>query len=198
MSKEYLLAVKNLSCERNYKLIFNNLSFKLEPGRIILVNGNNGSGKTSLLLCIAGVLPYKGSVKIQKQYDDKIGYVGHKNALNEADTINDYLTHWKKIYDYKDDFNYIINYFNFEKYLETPIRLLSFGQKKKLSFSRLQMIKSKVWLLDEPISGLDKKAKYLILNLIMEHVKYGGGVVATSHQNLKFSKVKNIMSIKIG
>ncbi len=197
MSKEYLLTVENLSCERNYKLVFSNLSFKLEAGRITLIKGNNGSGKTSLLLCMAGILPYKGNIKIKKKYFDKIGYIGHKNALKETDTVREYLIFWKNIYNYEDNFNYIIDYFNFKRYLDSPIRLLSFGQKKKLSFSRLQMIKSKIWLLDEPISGLDKKTKLLILNLIVKHIDCGGGVIATSHETLRFYKLKNIMSVKI-
>ena len=189
MSKEYLLEVKNLSCERNYKLIFDNVSFKLCSGGVVLINGNNGSGKSSILMCISGILEYKGLIKINKKYNDKIGYVGHKNALCEEDTIYEYLTFWKKIYNYKKDFNYVINFFDLRKYLEIPIKFLSFGQKKKLSFLRLQMIKSQIWLLDEPISGLDKRTRSLIINLITKHIEKGGGVIATSHQIINLRKV---------
>ena len=65
MSKEYLLNVKNLSCERNYKVIFKKLSFILYPGNIILVDGENGAGKTSLLLCVADVLAYTGKILVK-------------------------------------------------------------------------------------------------------------------------------------
>ena len=66
MIKNNLLVVKNLSCERNYKLIFSKLSFILKPGNLVLINGNNGSGKTSLLLTLAGVLNYDGIIKFDK------------------------------------------------------------------------------------------------------------------------------------
>ena len=198
MKKQSLLEVQNLSCERNYRLLFKNLSFKLLPGKMVIVNGNNGSGKSSLLLCISGVLDFKGKIKIEKKYSNKIGYVGHQNALNESDTITEFLTFWKKVYNYNQNINNIIKNFDLENYKEAPIGFLSFGQKKKLSFARLQMVKSKIWLLDEPLSGLDKKTESLILNLIQEHNNYGGGVVATSHQRLAFFNNKKIMRIKIG
>ena len=59
------------------------------------------------------------------------------------------------------------------------------------------MIKSQIWLLDEPISGLDKRTRSLIINLITKHIEKGGGVIATSHQIINLRKVKNIMRVKI-
>ena len=197
MRKEFLLEVQGLSCERNYKLIFKNISFSLLPGGVIFVNGDNGSGKTSLLLTLSGVLSFSGKIKIKEKYKNKGGYVGHKNALNESETVKDFLYFWKRILAFEEDINHTINYFELKKILNTPIGLLSFGQKKKLCFSRLQMTKSKIWLLDEPISGLDKKTKFLILKLITDHLDSGGGAIITSHQPIKLNRSKNIMSIRI-
>ena len=59
------------------------------------------------------------------------------------------------------------------------------------------MTKSKIWLLDEPVSGLDKKTKFLILKLITDHLDSGGGVIITSHQPIKLNRSKNMMSIRI-
>ena len=78
------------------------------------------------------------------------------------------------------------------------ISMLSFGQKKKLSFSRLKMTNTQLWLLDEPVSsGLDQKTKLLILKLINQHTENGGGVIITSHQNLNLKKIKNIKRVNI-
>ena len=197
MKKKYLLEVRNLSCERNYKLLFKKISFKLFPGKLVLINGNNGSGKTSLLLCIAEVLNFKGQLNINLKQDHKLGYVGHLNAANEIETVEDFLIFWKNVYNFVGDIKHIVNYFNLKKYLEQPINLLSFGQKKKLSFARLIMANAKIWLLDEPISGLDTKTKDLILNLIKRHCKDGGGIIATSHQNLEAYDKKKVIRINI-
>ena len=197
MSKEFLLKIQGLSCERNYKLIFENLSFSLLPGGVIFVNGDNGSGKTSLLQTLLGVLSFSGKIKIKEKNKNKGGYVGHKNALNESETVKDFLYFWKNILVFEGDFKHIINYFELKKIFNTPIGLLSFGQRKKLCFSRLQMTRSKIWFLDEPISGLDKKTKVLILKLITDHLDSGGGAIITSHQPIKLNRSKNIMSIRI-
>ena len=192
--KKKLLEVKNLSCKRNYKLIFKNISFSLEPGGVIFINGNNGSGKTSLLLALSGILQCEG---IKKMSQDQIGYVGHKNALNETETVREYLYFWKNIFSYKYDYNHIVKYFQLKSLLDMQISMLSFGQKKKLSFSRLKMTNTQLWLLDEPVSGLDQKTKLLILKLINQHTENGGGVIITSHQNLNLHKIKNIKRVNI-
>ena len=196
MNKNYLLKVNKLSCERNYKVIFKELSFTLYPENIVFVDGNNGSGKTSLLLCMANILDYNGKVLVKKGLDN-IGYVGHNNALYESETIFDFITFWKNIYNYKKNYHFILEYFNLSSFIETPIKYLSFGQKKKLSFARLLMMKSKIWLLDEPISGLDKKTKKIILQLIQEQLTEGGGVIATSHQSLTFFNQNKTKRVKV-
>ena len=196
MSKKYLLKVKNLSCERNYKIIFKKLSFILFPGNIILVDGENGAGKTSLLLCVADVLDYTGNILVKNGIDN-LGYVGHKNALFENETIFDFFAFWKNIYNYTKNYQDVLEYFNLIDFIETPISFLSYGQKKKLSFARLIMMNSKIWLLDEPISGLDEKTKQIILKIIKKHLSQGGGVLATSHQNLNYFDINKTTRVKI-
>ncbi len=198
MSSKFLLEVKDLSCHRNFRLVFKGLSFKLQERSIVIINGKNGSGKTSLLLCIAGVLRYQGEIKIKFNYFNGIGYVGHLNALNELDTVINFLKHWKSVYNFKGDLSNIMSYFNLNKNLDIPINFLSYGQKKILSFARLLMVNSKIWLLDEPISGLDNQAELLILNLIKKHCESGGGVISTSHQIINFKKQKLIVRVNIG
>ena len=150
MSKEYLLKVKNLSCERNYKIIFNKLSFSLYPKNIVFIDGNNGSGKTTLLLCVSNILTYSGEVLIKKGIDN-FGYVGHRNGLYDTQTVDSFFYFWKNIYNYKKSYQTILEYLNLSRIIDAPVSYLSFGQKKKLSFARLIMIKRKIWLLDEPV-----------------------------------------------
>ena len=65
---------------------------------------------------------------------DQIGYVGHKNALNETETVREYLHFWKNIFSYEDDYNHIVKYFQLKSLLDMQISMLSFGQKKKTFF----------------------------------------------------------------
>ena len=198
MSKEYLLKVKNLSFFRNNDLIFKQLSFVLCPGELAFIDGENGAGKTSFLLCIANVLTdYTGSISIKNNINN-LGYVGHKNALNEIETVREFFSFWRQVYNYKKNYIHILKYFNLIEFMESPINILSFGQKKKLSFARLIMMKSQIWLLDEPISGLDKKTKRIIIDLIKKHIKKGGGVLVTSHQNLNYFDKKKTKRLNIG
>ena len=198
MSKEYLLKVKNLSFFRNNDLIFKQLSFVLCPGELAFIDGENGAGKTSFLLCIANVLTdYTGSISIKNNVNN-LGYVGHKNALNEIETVREFFSFWRQVYKYKKHYIHILKYFNLIEFMESPINILSFGQKKKLSFARLIMMNSQIWLLDEPISGLDKKTKRIIIDLIKKHIKKGGGVLVTSHQNLNYFDKKKTKRLNIG
>ena len=198
MSKEYLLKVKNLSFFRNNDLIFKQLSFVLCPGELAFIDGENGAGKTSFLLCIANVLTdYTGSISIKNNINN-LGYVGHKNALNEIETVREFFSFWRQVYNYKKNYIHILKYFNLIEFMESPINILSFGQKKKLSFARLIMMNSQIWLLDEPISGLDKKTKRIIIDLIKKHIKKGGGVLVTSHQNLNYFDKKKTKRLNIG
>ena len=81
---------------------------------------------------------------------DQIGYVGHKNALNETETVK-YLHFWKNIFSYKDDYNHIVKYFQLKSLLDIQISILSLV--KKLSFSRLKMTNTNFGFLTEQSQG---------------------------------------------
>ena len=82
MKKKLSLTVTKLSCKRNSINIFTPIFFKVSEGQLLIIKGKNGKGKTTLLHCLAGILPYQGSIKWQNKYH-KIGYVGHKFGLKE-------------------------------------------------------------------------------------------------------------------
>ena len=182
MKDKPYITVKNLSCSRNYMNVFRNVSLTLYPKSYLIVKGRNGSGKTSLLLGLAGHLSIEGYIKWNSELTS-IGYVGHKIALKENEKVDDYINFWKLFYRSKWKKDDIINLFSLKKIIDFPTSLLSYGQKKLLSFIRLNMLKSKVWLLDEPLSGLDYTNKQLILEMIEIHNKNGGATVMTTHDD---------------
>ena len=182
MKYEPYITVKNLSCSRNYMNVFRNVSLTIYPKSYLVIKGRNGSGKTSLLLGLAGHLSLEGYIKWNSELTT-VGYVGHKTALKENEKVDDYINFWKRFYRSKWNKEDIIKLYSLKKIIDSPTSLLSYGQKKLLSFIRLNMLKSKVWLLDEPLSGLDYNNKQLILEMVEIHNKNGGATVMTTHDN---------------
>ena len=176
------ITVKNLSCSRNYMNVFRNVSLTIYPKSYLVIKGRNGSGKTSLLLGLAGHLSLEGYIKWNSELTT-VGYVGHKTALKENERVDDYINFWKRFYRSKWNKEDIIKLYSLRKIIDSPTSLLSYGQKKLLSFIRLNMLKSKVWLLDEPLSGLDYNNKQLILEMVEIHNKNGGATVMTTHDD---------------
>ena len=182
MKYEPYITVKNLSCSRNYMNVFRNVSLTIYPKSYLVIKGRNGSGKTSLLLGLAGHLSLEGYIKWNSELTT-VGYVGHKTALKENEKVDDYINFWKRFYRSKWNKEDIIKLYSLKKIIDSPTSLLSYGQKKLLSFIRLNMLKSKVWLLDEPLSGLDYNNKQLILEMVEIHNKNGGATVMTTHDD---------------
>ena len=190
MKKKLSLTVTKLSCKRNSINIFTPIFFKVSEGQLLIIKGKNGKGKTTLLHCLAGILPYQGSIKWQNKYH-KIGYVGHKFGLKENETVLDFIRFWKEVYDSKVCIKEAIKFFSIANLLFSPIAFLSYGQKKKLTFVRLYLLNSKVWLLDEPFSGLDEQNRKLIYNMIKSHINKKGIVILSTHEKGEVLNIKN-------
>tara|TARA_Y100001978_G_scaffold199997_1_gene215404 strand:+ start:1461 stop:2054 length:594 start_codon:yes stop_codon:yes gene_type:complete len=196
MKKKSLLNVKNLSCKKEYTTIFSNISFHLYESSVLILKGKNGSGKTTLLHSLAGITKVEGKIA-WSTYPNKIGYVGHLNALKLNQTVVDHIKFWQNLYSFKGNMNEIIKKFGLKNQLDIPLKLLSFGQRKKIAFVRLFFAGSNIWLLDEPFSGMDKENRNLVSNLIFDHIKKSGSVIVTSHQAIKLSKNINTMEKSI-
>ncbi len=196
MKEKIYINIKNINCYRNNLNVFRNISFTVRSKDFVIIRGKNGSGKTSLLLGLAGILCFDGDIKWKKGLN-KIGYVGHKNALKENERVNDYIDFWLDFYQSSCKKEDIIKQYSLKNILDYQTNLLSFGQKKLLSFLRLHMLKSLVWLLDEPLSGLDKKNKGLILERIEKHNNSGGATVMTTHDESYLDYKGLLKEIKI-
>ena len=190
MKKKLSLIVNKLSCERNNIKVFQPMSFKVFEGELLIVNGSNGKGKTTLLHCLAGIIPYKGSIKWVKN-NEKIGYVGHKFGLKEHDTVEEFIKFWKELYQSELIVEDILKNFSLSKQFYLPLSYLSFGQKKKLAFVRLYLLNNKIWLLDEPFSGMDSVNKELIANMIKIHVLKKGIVILSTHEKGNTLNISN-------
>ena len=174
--------------------MFRALSFRLMPGELLSLQGRNGSGKTSLLRMLCGLLPPAGGEirwrnepigKLGEDYRRELCFLGHQNAIKEELTPLENLMASARLADEALDEGAALDA------LETlglagredlACRYLSQGQKRRVALARLVNERRALWLLDEPFVALDTAAVELVATLIAMHVQLGGLAVLTTHQ----------------
>ena len=195
------LIVNNLSCQRGYKLLFENLSFELNSGEVLKVSGPNGSGKTSLMKILAGLSSFEtGSIdyddtKINSErYNLDFLYLGHLAALSPELSCLENLKYTMRLGNDNFDLDFFdaLKKVGLEKFENELVGKLSAGQKKRIALSLLFITQSKVWLLDEPFSALDSKAIKIIETRVEDHCNSGGICILTTHQECNIKNMKEI------
>jgi len=171
------LAATDLACRRGERLLFRGLSLELGPGAALQVVGPNGTGKSSLIRILAGLLrPFAGAV-------ERLGAVGlldERPALDGHQSLERALDFWRRADGGEGP---AVERLGLEPLLDLPVRYLSTGQRKRAALARLIAQRAPVWLLDEPLNGLDRNAVQLCEALVAEHCAAGGLAVIASHQS---------------
>lgn len=200
MQKQYSftgnLNVKNLACWRNDRVLFEDLNLTLSSGNVLFLEGENGSGKTSLLRILCGFrLADEGeiswdneSVSSFPEYYQNISFVGHKNGIKDELTVEENLNLMRSMAtasDIKTD--NVLKQIGLFKQADVLSRLLSAGQKRKLALARLMMTDNSFWVLDEPFTSLDKASVVFFETLIKQHITKGGMLILTSHHDIDLS-----------
>lgn len=173
--EECRLTAKDLACRRGDRLLFARLSLDLAAGQALQVAGANGLGKSSLIRLLAGLMrPFSGSV-------ERVGttaLVDEKPALDEHQPLGAALGFWAAL----DHGNAPLDRLGIAGLMDVPVRYLSTGQRKRAALVRLIGQQASVWLLDEPLNGLDTHGVTLVETLVAEHCAAGGIAVVASHQ----------------
>ena len=178
-----LLSATDLACRRGERLLFRGLSLDLGPGDVLQVTGANGTGKSSLLRILAGLLaPYAGSVS----REGAIGLLDEKPALDEYVPLGKALDFWRAIDGTPDT----LRPTSVEHLLDVPVRYLSTGQRKRAALARLDAQGPDIWLLDEPLNGLDKDAVVKVGAMVDVHRRANGICVLASHQPFPLDDMK--------
>jgi heme exporter protein A len=186
------LAAHDISCQRGGRVLFHDLSFAVQPGEGLLVTGPNGSGKTSLLRQIAGLLPLGAGrlsldgAKPDAEPAELCHYVGHLNGIKTSFTVRENFAFWADFLGENDgSVPAALGAFGLTPLADFSASLLSAGQKRKLALSRLYAAQRPIWLLDEPQVSLDAPSLKLLEAAIKDHLAGGGIVVVASHTALK-------------
>lgn len=194
MSNTALLQINDLSCIRDDRVLFEHLSLSLDGGQMLLVEGRNGSGKTSLLriltglkLADAGDILWKGQsiTRLGADYYEAVNYVGHHDGIKRELTCLENLRLVQAMgkpapIDLDDALEQVLLY----RYGDTPVGNLSAGQKRRLALARLLVTESELWILDEPFTSLDKKSMDYFQGVFEQHIQNQGMVVMTSHHEM--------------
>lgn len=188
-----VFAGTDLTCVRGARVVFSGLSFEVGGGEVLLLEGRNGSGKTSLLRLMAGLAPAFGGVLAWnglaidadlEGHRQSLIYVGHGNGVKPALTPWETLRAWAALRgrgDAAERAERALDRFGLLALAEVPCRYLSAGQQRRLALARLVAAPAPLWLLDEPLNGLDTASVANFLALLAAHRERGGQVVLASH-----------------
>jgi heme exporter protein A len=182
------LAVSDLACRRGTRELFSGLGFSLSGGEALMVTGRNGSGKSSLLRLIAGLLrPQAGRIDLdggdpELSVGEQAHYLGHLDALKPSLTVAENLRFWTAWLGSPDNPpERALARLGLETLADLPAAYLSAGQKRRLSLARLLAVYRPLWLLDEPTAALDTDGQGRLADLMRTHLARGGLILAAAH-----------------
>lgn len=189
-----MFSVSNLSCSRGDKRLFSGVSFALQPGEWLHLEGDNGVGKTSLLRLACGLSALEqGEIQWQGQpvssnieeFRANLAYLGHQLALKEDLTPLENLRADTAIAGRAlslADAKAALAQLGLKGREHLPVRVLSQGQKRRTALARLLVSSAPLWILDEPFVALDAAAQTVLSDVINGHLNRQGMVLFTSHQ----------------
>ena len=166
-----LLRFDDVTCRRGGRLLFEAFNLKLGPGEAIHLTGPNGSGKSSLIRLAAGLLrPEQGQIE-----RSDLALADDGLALDRELPLGRALAFWSH------DASAAMDALDLTRLAHVPVRLLSTGQAKRATLARVAASGAPLWLLDEPLNGLDSDGIRRLDALVESHLGRGGAVLAASH-----------------
>ena len=185
------LSGSGVRCVRSGREVFSGLDFEASSGEALAVVGANGSGKTSLLRMIAGLLAVAdGSIGLsggdgELTLPEQAHYLGHRDALKPALSVLENLSFWRDFLGGEaSDARESLSAVGLDHAVDLPAAYLSAGQRRRLSIARLLAVRRPVWLLDEPTNALDVAGQSLFAGLMGHHLARGGLIIAATHAPL--------------
>jgi heme exporter protein A len=185
------LSGSGVKCVRGGREVFSGLDFAASAGEALAVTGRNGSGKTSLLRLIAGLLtPAGGSIGLEGgtgelTLPEQAHFLGHRDALKPALSVLENLAFWREFlggeaFDLAESLGAV----GLDHAASLPAAFLSAGQRRRLSIARLLAARRPIWLLDEPTNALDTSGQAMFAALMGDHLARGGLIIAATHAPL--------------
>jgi heme exporter protein A len=195
-----MLEAAGLQCVRGERTLFSGLDVTLRGGELLRIAGANGSGKTSLLRVLCGLLaPAQGSVRwqgedirrLREAFWSQLVYVGHASAIKDDLTAAENLAISSALHGQRmtaERLRAALERLGVAASEHEPTRVLSQGQRRRVALARLALsAQAPLWILDEPFTALDTGAVAIVRELIAEHVARGAAVAYTTHFELEIA-----------
>jgi len=189
------LSAKNLTLIRGENCLFRGLDFALNSGELLLLEGQNGSGKTSLMRAIAGMLTLEtGEVfwnevpvgEQRQEFHGSLVWLAHRTGLKGDLTLVENLRFEAALRRQAEgEPAAIFARLGIARLKRLPLRSLSAGQQRRVALARMLMADVPLWLMDEPFTHLDREGRQLVMDLTAEHLASGGMCVMAAHQDVE-------------
>lgn len=200
---ELLLTLENLTCERDERPLFSDLTAQLYAGERVQVLGPNGSGKTTLLRALAGIgAPARGHIHwrgqpVQSQhwaFRQSLLYIGHAPGIKAALTPLENLAWYRALSAGSQQGNAVeaLERVGLSGYEDTPCYQLSAGQLRRVALARLFLSRAPLWILDEPFTAIDRTGVADLEQQLQTHTRQGGLVILTSHQDVSLPELRTL------
>lgn len=203
-----MLEAHDLACRRGDRSLFCKLRFTLKGGCALIVEGRNGSGKTSLLRIVCGLLRadhgevrWRGELihKVREEYCKDLAYIGHLNGLKAELTPLENLRVAQTLAAANPRMfaEEALAQMELDPFSSIPCRDLSLGQRRRVALARLLISSASLWILDEPLAGIDRVGADRVATLFRDHMDGGGALMVTSHQPLSLHQ-RGFESLHLG
>jgi heme exporter protein A len=188
------LAGHKITLVRGERCLFKGVNFALESGELLLLEGRNGSGKTSLLKALVGLLELESGefqwngapVRTQRQaFLGTTVWMAHRIGLKADLTPIENLRFETALRPVKTrDIEEALERLGVHRLKKLPLRALSAGQQRRVALARMLMARASLWLMDEPFTNLDAEGRLLLSGIVTEHLEAGGLCVMAAHQDV--------------
>ena len=198
------LVVSGLTLIRGDRCLFTDVSFSLGTGELVLLEGQNGSGKTSLLRSLVGLLePESGAITWQgrsirqarSEFFEAMVWMGHRVGFKADLTVEENLGFERCLRPSRtQDLDAVLERLSITRLKKLPLRSLSAGQQRRVALARMLLAGAELWLMDEPFTNLDRDGRALVESLVAEHLGRGGMCVMAAHQDVAIGdRVKRVV-----
>ena len=191
------LSGTDITLFRGERCLFQGLEFALNPGELLLLEGPNGSGKTSLMRAIAGLLELedgeiawdgKPTREHRQRFHNALVWMAHRVGFKADLTLVENLKFEAKLRPQSGrDIEEVYARLGIQRLKRLPLRSLSAGQQRRVALARMLLADAELWLMDEPFTNLDRDGRSLVIELVQEHLADGGMCIMAAHQDVEIS-----------